>query len=165
MNIKICADYIPRKGTRDSACYDLIAKSDPIIFGKLHGFDFYSSIDYIEYNTCVQLQPDWGYYVKIYPRSSISKYNLLLCNSVAVGDNDYRGDYKLRFKYIAQPEDMVYDEKSKRASCRINYDKIYRMNDRIAQITACRMENIDWEEDRRLEETLRKDGGFGSTGA
>jgi dUTPase len=164
MNIKICADYIPLKGTPESACYDLIAKSDPIIVGQGCGFDFYQSVDYIEYNTCIKLQPAKGYYVKVYPRSSISKYNLLLCNSVAIGDNDYRGDYKLRYKYIVQPSDLVYNERTKTFSCRINYSKVYNIGDKIAQITFCKMEGVDWEEDRRLEETLRKDGGFGSTG-
>jgi dUTPase len=61
---------------------------------------------YVEYGCglAFQIDPiesrDW--YFEIFPRSSLSNYDLILCNSVGVIDNSYRGEVKFRFKKIKE---------------------------------------------------------------
>ena len=95
------------------------------------------------------------------PRSSISKYNLILTNSVGTIDSGYRGNILARFKYIAQPEDYVPIHGLK---IMINYDKIYKIGDRIAQLIAFGQNKTTLRYKDELSMTERNDGGFGHTG-
>ena len=86
-----------------------------------------------------------GFYM--YPRSSIYKTPLRMCNSTGIIDAGYRGNLKSYF-------DVMYN------------DKIEKF-DRISQICApglapIYVELVDKEED--LSITSRGSGGFGSTG-
>ena len=86
-----------------------------------------------------------GFYM--YPRSSIYKTPLRMCNSTGIIDAGYRGNLKSYF-------DVMYN------------DKIEKF-DRITQICAPSLvpiyvELVDKEED--LSITSRGSGGFGSTG-
>ena len=86
----------PAKG---DAGWDLIASSDPeIVFCD----EKKKSILYIEYDTGVVLQPTNGFYTLLFPRSSISKYELSLANSVGVIDSGYRDTIKLRFRFLGK---------------------------------------------------------------
>ncbi len=91
--------------------YDLIASSEPNVIGERKNSDspLWKHIDYIEYETNVAVAPEDEsiFYSLVYPRSSISKYNLILANSVGVIDSGYRETIKLRFKYICQPQDFT----------------------------------------------------------
>ena len=79
------------------------------------------------------------YHTELFPRSSISKYNLVLANSVATIDRGYRNEILLRYKYIFQPEDMiVVQEDILRVYGRVNNENIYQKGDKIAQIKARR---------------------------
>lgn len=164
---------LPKNAHESDTGYDLVAASDPKIVGttKLVG---YNSIDYIEYNTEVQISPDKVVgeflgvkvnklgYTLVFPRSSLSKYNLSLANSVAIIDNSYRGNILLRFKYLWQPEDFSIEEQYKMVGF-INLNKIYKKGDKIAQLVPAWKEDILWEEVQSLDETARQSGGFGST--
>lgn len=81
---------LPKKAHETDACADLIATS--IIIDN----------QYIEYGTGLKMLPPEGHFGLIFPRSSISNYDLLLCNSVGVID-EYTGEWKLRFKRIKYP--------------------------------------------------------------
>ena len=66
------------------------------------GMDIYSvskeiTEDYIEYKTGICIEIPKGHVCLIFPRSSISKKDLSLCNSVGVLDSGYRGEIKFRF--------------------------------------------------------------------
>ena len=74
--------------------------------------------DYVEYDTGLQFQLPEGYAMLIFPRSSNSKKDLLLCNSVGILDAGYTGNLKLRFKLTTE----VYTE------------KIYNPGDKVGQI-------------------------------
>lgn len=103
----------------------------------------------------------------IFPRSSISKYNLILANSIGLCDNGYRGEYLVRYKYIPQPEDFVPFEldKSPCFGVRINYDKIYRKGDKCAQLVFSEISpRIQFNVVEDLGQTSRGEGAFGSTG-
>lgn len=147
------------------AGYDVIAASDPKIVGlKVDGIDAYHAIDYIEYDTDLIIEPPKNYHTYIFPRSSQSNKNLILCNSVGLIDNEYRGTIKLRFKYIAQPIDLVMVNGIKLAIA-INGNKIYKKGDKIGQLVFSNTLRPEIAVVESFEETSRNEGGFGSTGS
>ena len=139
--------------------FDLVAESDPIFEN-----------NYIEYNTGVKLQPsDEHTHFLIFPRSSISKTNLILANHVAIIDASFRGEIKLRFRYIPTIKELEKFVLSSALSSvkgfEIDKDKIYKKGDKIAQGVFFRQEqNIELIQCEFLSETERGSGGFGSTG-
>ena len=98
--------------------------------------------EYKRYNT--------GYYM--YPRSSISKSNLRLANSVGIIDAGYRGHLMGMFDIVYYKDDLL---------------KVHKF-DRHVQICAPNLMPIYVEfvntKEELGEETMRGDGGFGSTG-
>lgn len=85
-----------------------------------------------------------GYVGLVFPRSSISKYDMHLRNSVGVIDSGYRGEIMVKFGFL--PE-----------------GKLYCMGDKIAQLIILPYPHITFEEVDELSETERGTGGFGST--
>ena len=105
------------------------------------------------------------YHTQLFPRSSISKYNLVLANSVGTIDNGYRDQIFCRFKYLFQPEDMVLLQEDRlRLYGRVNNDHLYQAGDKIIQIKACANTEINFERVKELPPSSRKFGGFGSSG-
>jgi dUTPase len=144
--------------------YDIIASSEPSIQGiELDGDGNYLSIDFIEYETNLIIEPKKGYHTYIFPRSSISKYNLVLANSIGLIDNGYRGTLKVRFKYLPQPIDYkVYE--SNKLCININKNKIYKMKDKIGQLVFGESITPLLKQANNFENTQRNTLGFGSTG-
>ena len=108
-----------------------------------------------------------GFLGLIFPRSSNAKQDLLLSNSVGVIDSGYRGEVMLKFK----PSVMFFNEHStgdeNQNFIESNYeDKIrfYEKGDRIGQIIILPYPQIEFEEAEKLSETVRGNGGYGSTG-
>ena len=188
MNIqikKIDGVVPPQTATEKSSGYDIVALTDPEIVGVRDipvGYDVtdekegvvfpYSSIQYIEYKTGVFIAPQFKtaglfelnyFHTLIFPRSSISKYNLTLANSVGLIDNDYRGEIRFRFNYVWQPEDLVVSNNHKIVG-NPNFEKMYKKGDRIGQLVAEARNRIDWQVVEELDITDRGSGGFGSTG-
>ena len=130
---------IPARQKAGDAGYDLVATSGAV---NNKGFGF------IEYGTGLAFEIPEGFVGKIYPRSSLSKKNLMLCNHVAIIDSNYRGEVKLRFK---EPDE--------------HYTSIYAVGDRIGQLIIEPVLNIEFEEVEELGETERGDDGFGSSGS
>lgn len=176
---------LPSRATPDDAAYDIVATSDPIIIGVkferfVDGINAWQKIDFIEYKTNLFIAPQdeldgdiqsgFGciqkYHSLIFPRSSISKKNLVLANSIGLVDNGYRGEICFRFKYIIQPEDLVIVPEAgrNRIYCILNPENVYKKGDRIGQIMARPNLDIDFEFVPELTQTVRGSGGFGSTG-
>jgi dUTPase len=155
-------EYINVPAHVGDAGWDVIAQSEPKIVGKVAYGPYWESIDYIEYDTGLQIAPEEGYHTLAIPRSSISKTNLFLRNSVGLIDNGYRGTVKLRFGYIFQPQDMVVHKD--RIVCEIATDKIYQMNDKIGQLVFSKTIEPEQLSHGMLNATQRGTGGFGSTG-
>ncbi len=171
---------------------DVIAISEPKIVGDAISEGVYKSISYIEYDTGLQISPPGNYlpivtstaaqpsnpadalneliaainnkqgYTLIYPRSSISKYNLTLANGIGLIDPAFRGNLVCRFKYHIQPEDLGHIE-NVGIVCVVNKDKIYKKGDKCAQLVAAWKEKITWQLVDKLDETARGEGGFGSS--
>ncbi len=99
---------------------------------------------YVEYRTGLCLEIPKGYACLIFPRSSVSKKDLLLCNSVGVLDSGYRGELILRFQKLG--------------------NDIYEEGERIGQIMIIQVPEVEIIEVKELSESERGDGGFGSTG-
>lgn len=152
------------------AGYDVCATSEPKIVGSKCSEGFWTRIDYIEYDLGLKVDgfqpvnsPNEDIYTFVFPRSSISKYNLLLANSVGIVDSGYRGSIKVRFKYILQPEDLfIVSNGSLRAQ--VDLDKIYQKGDKVCQLIFQKHFHPTIEFVSSLEESERSEGGFGSTG-
>lgn len=146
--------------------FDLKATSIEIVGEKINGY--YRSIDYIQYGTNIFIDSlkrksdsKKTIYSLIYPRSSISNKNLLLCNSVGIIDPNYRDEVLIRFKYIAQPKDFrTFGDIN---LIEIDESKIYQIGNKIVQLVFS--ENIDVVINY-VSELIPSDrsGGFGSTG-
>ena len=165
---------MPRSAHHTSTGYDIVAVDHPKVVGEEYLPGCWKRIDYIEYNTGISVAPESFIkanrktvgYLQALPRSSISKYNLMLKNSEAIIDHEFRGTITLRFSYLWQPEDYRYElDKNGMISYGIpNTQRIYKKGDRIAQFVAAWRENISWIQVDSLPETARADGGFGSSG-
>lgn len=101
---------------------------------------------YYEYGTGLGLEIPEGYVALLFPRSSISKTDHYLRNSVGVIDSGYRGEIKVR---MSVPNLGA---------------KEYDIGDKIAQLVIIKLPWVEIEEVEELSETDRGEGGFGSTG-
>lgn len=151
IQIKLLNDKakLPTKSTESAACYDVIATS------MVH------TDRYIEYGLGFSTEIPEGYVGKVFPRSSISNYDLTMCNSVGVIDSDYRGEWKVRFK-LASPNFLYMD--SEYIDENRMPEKLYNVGDKIAQISFEKLIDVEFIETESLVETERGSGGFGSTG-
>jgi len=87
------------------------------------------------------------YEVQIRPRSGLAaKNNVTVLNTPGTIDSDYRGEIKV-ILFNHGKEDFLINNK-----------------DRIAQIILTPVVKIEFEETDSLPDTLRGEGGFGSTG-
>lgn len=104
--------------------------------------------DYVQYGTGIALELPENWYAEIFPRSSISNYDLLLCNSVGIIDNSYKGEILFRFKKTE------------------NYNRynFYNVGDRIGQLILKQRPKINFIEVDELTDSKRGAGSYGSTG-
>jgi dUTP pyrophosphatase len=96
-------------------------------------------------HTGIAVEIPEGYVGLVFPRSSISKYDMHLRNSVGVIDSGYRGEIMVKFGFLPD-------------------GKLYKMGDKIAQLIIIPYPQITFEEVEELSETERGEGHFGSTG-
>ena len=167
-------DNLPKKGTDRATGFDVVVTSDPEIVGDQYENGAYKRIDYIQYKTNLKLAVqkdrqfsnfgynDLDYDILAFPRSSVSKYNLVLANCIGLIDADYRGEVLLRFKYIWQPEDYLV-RIDKLLEGYVNFTKLYNKGDKVCQLKVTKVENVEFVLVDELDSTNRGDGGFGST--
>jgi len=115
---------------------------------------------YLECDTGIAVEIPNGYVGLVFPRSSISKTDLTLSNSVGVIDSSYRGSIKLRFKASAEFAQEVEDLGLKPIRPAI----FYEVGDKIGQLVIIPYPTIEYVEADKLSDTQRGNGGFGSTG-
>ena len=124
---------VPKKANVNDAGFDLTAVTAR--------FDVSSG--FFEYDTGVAVEIPPGYVGLVYPRSSISKYDLQLANSVGVIDSGYCDSIKLRFKVTAEGP-----------------RKIYIVGERIGQLVVIPLPEIEL-----VQGVVGGDrGGFGTSG-
>jgi len=175
--------FLPKKANNRDAGYDLVATSNPEIVGleafEEDGITYYHEIDYIQYRTGLFIAPEDILGIKDtvdnknvlekfahtlgLPRSSVSKYHLQLCNSVATIDNPYRGEILLRFNYNWQPNDMIIY--NGHIVGHVNKKKIYKKGEKIIQLMFLReFGDVEFELVDELPDSQRGEGRFGSSG-
>ena len=88
-----------------------------------------------------------NYEIQIRPRSGLaSKNNISVLNTPGTIDSDYRGEIKI----------IIYNHG--------NSDFVINDRDRIAQMILAPVIKMELEETKDLPQTIRGEGGFGSTG-
>jgi dUTP pyrophosphatase len=128
---------LPEQRYNTDSGYDLTAIDDGVE----------SPEGYIVYRTGIAVQPPEGYAFQVRPRSSIRKYDLILCNSPGTIDNGFTGELLVNFKPIK------------------NNRSFYKKGDKIAQLVLEKIYPMEFVEVSQLDLTDRKDCGFGSTGS
>ena len=87
------------------------------------------------------------YEIQIRPRSGLAaKNNISVLNTPGTIDSDYRGEIKI----------ILFNHG--------NEDFIIKNKDRVAQMVLTPIIKMELEETKELPESIRGDGGFGSTG-
>lgn len=127
---------IPTKYYVDDAGYDLTAVS-------MARFE-----KYLEYFTGLSILIPRGYVGLIFPRSSVSNYDLRLSNCVGVIDSGYKGEIKFRYK----TEKPLIDA------------KIYKPGERVGQLVIVKLSDVVLKLVNDLPRTERGKGGYGHTG-
>ena len=102
----------------------------------------------ISYGTGLAMEIPKGFCGLLFPRSSVSKQDLMLANCVGVIDSGYRGEVMLKFKTTPA-------ERPSRS---------YAVGDRVGQIMLMPVWVINFKEVDELSDSDRGEGGFGSTG-
>ena len=163
---KIEGITLPKKASEVAAGYDIVATSEPKFVGEQVIDKSWKRIDYVEYETNLYIAPEAvTFHTLIHPRSSVSKYNLVLANSIGLVDNDYRGMVICRFKYVWQPEDLKWVRFNEENAIlgNPNLSKMYKKGDTIAQLVIEPTVQAEWVVVDDLNQTKRGEGGFGST--
>lgn len=127
-------DFTPTQGTAGAAAFDLKSSTCRILCPK--------ETAKIPVGICMEI-PD-GLYAEIKGRSGLAAKAIMCHNGVI--DSDYRGEVCV-ILYNASEE--TFDIKR---------------GDRVAQMVFHRVEYVQFERVKKLTETERGEGGFGSTG-
>jgi len=125
---------IPSYAKEGDACFDLTSTS-------IKQTDLY-----IEYGTGLAMEIPRGYVGLLFSRSSVTKQDLILKNSVGIIDSGYRGEIKLRF----------YETEK--------WGDVYGIGERVGQMMLVKIPIVEFFEVETLEDSDRSERGFGSTG-
>ncbi|GMO36186.1 MAG: dUTP diphosphatase [Candidatus Azobacteroides pseudotrichonymphae] len=88
-----------------------------------------------------------GYEAQIRPRSGLAiKYGISLVNSPGTIDSDYRGEIRIIVINHSKKSFKIID------------------GERICQMIVSKYEQVEWDEVKKLDQTIRGNGGFGHTG-
>ena len=105
----------------------------------------------------VQIPP--GFEIQVRSRSGLAaKESIVVLNSPGTLDSDYRGEIKI---ILYNSKIMMIENSFYRLNSR---PFIIKIGDRIAQIILNPINQINWEVSKKLNESIRNTGGFGSTG-
>lgn len=178
---------MPKLAHEDDAGYDIAVidngnleleeiKYDPVYANMLaasgggkQGDKIYR-VKYIQYKTGLSMMPPEGYHLEFVARSSVSKYDVILANCLAIGDEGYRGEYMLRFRILPVDIKVFMGENLEAAKenaikyIKMNGIKLFSKGDKAAQMLIRKTIRLELEETGALEVTARNEGGFGSTG-
>ena len=130
---------LPARGSGSSAGYDLYACLDaPVEIAPGEA---------AKIGTGISAAVPEGWFGAVFARSGLaSKQGLRPANCVGVCDSDYRGEYIV----------ALYNDSSE--------TRVVNNGDRVAQLVFLPFAAAEFEITDELSETLRGEGGFGSTG-
>ena len=137
--VNISNNELPKYQTLLSAGMDLRAYlEDPIVLKPLQRV-------LIKTGLFISLHP--GYEAQVRPRSGLAlKKGISVLNSPGTIDSDYRGEIGVILINLSDSDFMI------------------NTGDRIAQMVIAKHETISWKVVDELDNSLRGDKGFGSTG-
>ena len=129
---------LPKYQTAGASGLDLHANvEEPVIMKKN---------DIVLIPTGLYLEIPEGYEAQVRSRSSLAlKHGIFCLNSPATIDSDYRGELKIILASLSEEPFTI------------------NFRDRIAQIVFSKVEKVEFEEVESLSESIRGEGGFGST--
>ena len=135
---------LPAYAKPGDAGMDCYAVSDPII-----------AESYVAYNLGFAVEIPKGYVGLLFPRSSVSKKDLVMANSVGVIDSGYRGEVQARFKptYWSPVTQSIH----------ATMDGSYKNGDAVCQLVILPHPQVKAKWADELSETVRGEGGFGHT--
>ena len=149
MNVKVKRLHpdavLPKNANPTDAGYDLVAVDDGVWSNPN---DILAST-YIEYHTGIAIEPPVGYHTEVWCRSSVSKFDLVLCNGCGLIDSGYTGEIILRFKPTPRQHGGQLT--------------FYKKGDKIGQLVIRKTEQADFMWVDAISSTDRGDGGFGSS--
>lgn len=123
----------------------------------------------VSYGTGLAFEIPEGHVALLFPRSSNSKKELVLSNSVGVLDSGYRGEVHFKFKPAAffshgrkQPTHDSIDYRE--TAMAVDDVNDYKVGERIGQIIILPYPQISFLEVDELSTSERGTGGWGSTG-
>src|SRR6185437_4268914 len=130
---------LPQYATEASAGFDVRANIDsPMVLKPLQR---------LLVPTALFIELPAGYEAQIRPRSGLAfKNGVTVLNSPGTIDADYRGEIKVILVNLSNETFVIND------------------GERIAHMVIAKHENVEWKTVESLEETVRGEGGFGSTG-
>ncbi|MCQ2743717.1 MAG: dUTP diphosphatase [bacterium] len=131
--------FVPEYKTEGAAGMDLCAAiTEPITLKPLERYLI---------PTGLKIELEHGYEAQIRPRSGLSiKHGISLINCVGTVDEDYRGEVCVGVVNLSNDEYTIQPD------------------ERIAQMVIAHVEQAKIEVVTELSETVRGEGGFGSTG-
>ena len=121
----------------------------------------YDEYGNVVYGTSLAFEIPDGYVGLLLPRSSNTKKDLVLGNSVGVIDSGYRGELVFKFKAL----DTKYLEDGRLTYTKKDFMTSYNVGERIGQIIIMPYPQIEFNLVDELSTTDRGVGGFGSTDA
>jgi dUTP pyrophosphatase len=132
----------------------------------------YDEYGNVSYGTGLAFEIPEGYVGLLFPRSSISKTELTLANSVGVIDSGFRAEVLFKFRPTLSYRTEVSSISEEFDFIAYSYDSDeqdenseYKVGDRVGQIMIIPIPTIEFVEVTELSESDRGSGGFGSTGA
>ena len=130
---------LPKYATELSAGMDLNANIENPI--ELH------SLERTIVPTGLFIELPQGYEAQIRPRSGLAaKHGITVANAPGTIDADYRGEIKVILVNLSKDAFVI------------------KPGERIAQMVIAKYQQVQWQQVDKLSETLRGEGGFGSTG-
>jgi len=115
------------------------------------------------YGTGLSFEIPKGYVGLLFPRSSNSRTDLRLTNSVGVVDSGYRGEvmFKFRNDNFSNANPLIKNDFILNT---VGFTNQYKVGDRVGQLIIIPYPTIEFEEVAELSESERGTNGYGSTG-
>jgi dUTP pyrophosphatase len=142
---------VPTQSKAGDAGFDLVATSK----------SWDKEGNFMEYGTGIAVEIPVGHAGLIFPRSSVSKTDLIQANCVGVVDAGYRGEVKVRFKVVRHVNLSRIEDASLHGAPEV---KDFQIGDRIAQLVIMPIPEVAYTVVAELSNSDRGEGGFGHTG-
>lgn len=138
---------IVNKGKNELPAYETDSSAGMDLRANLEGPQVLKPLERAIIPTGLFISLPVGYEAQVRPRSGLAaKKGISVLNSPGTIDADYRGEIKVILVNLSNDNFEI------------------KHGERIAQMIISKHETVEWKNVELLDETVRGDGGFGSTG-